>query len=202
MKKNAFTMLELVFVIVVVGILSVALIPKFERDQAAEAAFQIERHIRLAQHHALVDDRFDGSSDWQKEMWQIAFTHSTANNGDCYDVFSDKNRLGNVSTNEAAIDPLTRKPLYSNNCDESGDYNADVLLWKQYGVSDLTFSSSCGGNKYLAFDHLGRPYGQIGSRLSGDCVITLSTNDGHSAEITIYQETGFAKVSKIDSTIL
>lgn len=202
MRQTAFTMLELVFVIVVVGILSVALIPRFERDQAAEAAFQIERHIRLAQHHAMVDDRYDGSSDWEKEMWQIAFTHSTANNGDCYDVFSDRNRLGNVSTNEAAIDPLTKKPLFSNNCDESGDYNGDVLLWKQYGVNSVSLSSACGSNKYIAFDHLGRPYSQIGARLSADCVITLSTNDGHSADITVFQETGFAKVTKIDSTNL
>jgi len=56
MKKPAFTMLELVFVIVVIGILAAVTIPRFERDNAGEAAYQIARHIRLAQHHALIYD--------------------------------------------------------------------------------------------------------------------------------------------------
>lgn len=199
-------MLELIFVIVVIGILAAVLIPRFERDNAGEAAYQIARHIRLAQHHALVEDKFDGSADWNKEMWQIAFTHSATHNGECYDVYSDRNRLGNVnSTGEAAIDPLTKKQLYSNNCDEGTDTNDDVLLWKSFGVDSVTFSAGCypgTANKYIAFDHMGRPYGAIGNLLTADCTLALTTNNGHSAEITIYQETGFVKVTKIDSTIL
>jgi len=56
MKKSAFSMMELVFVIVVVGILAAVFIPRFDRDNAGEAAYQLARHLRLAQHHALIYD--------------------------------------------------------------------------------------------------------------------------------------------------
>lgn len=202
MKRTAFSMLELVIIIVVIGILSVNLIPTMERDQAGEAAYQIARHLRLTQHYALINNRFDGTADWDKEMWQMAFTHSNLNGGDCYDVFSDSNRLGNASINEAAIDPMTRKPLFSNNCNQDNDYNSDVLLWKQYGVTSISFSTGCGNNQYIAFDNLGRPYSQIGSLMTADCDITLNTNDGHSAVVTVYEETGYVKVAQIDATSL
>ena len=199
-------MLELVFVIVVIGILAAVFIPRFERDNAGEAAYQIARHIRLAQHHALMEDKYDSSNDWNKEMWQIAFTHSDAHNGDCYDVYSDRDRGGNVdSDDEPAIDPLTRKKLYSNNCNEGSDTNDNVLLWKSFGVDSVSFSAGCypnGANKYIAFDHIGRPYGAIGSLLTQNCTLTLTTDNGHSAEITVYKETGFVKVTKIDNATL
>ena len=209
MKKSAFTMIELVFVIVVIGILAMVFIPRFERDNAGEAAYQIARHIRLAQHHALVEDRINDAPagvDWKSTLWQIAFTHSTAHNGDCYDVYADRNGGGNVNSDgEAAIDPLTGKKLYSNNCNEDVETNDDVLLWKKYGVNSVTFSAGCypgAANKYIAFDHIGRPYGAIGSPLVADCTITLTTKDGHNATITITKETGFVKVATIDGTNL
>ncbi|WP_300367295.1 prepilin-type N-terminal cleavage/methylation domain-containing protein, partial [Hydrogenimonas sp.] len=51
--KNAFTMLELIIVIVVVGILSAIMIPRFSDDKLREAADQIMSHIRYTQHLAM-----------------------------------------------------------------------------------------------------------------------------------------------------
>ncbi|WP_345972397.1 type II secretion system protein [Sulfurimonas diazotrophicus] len=201
MKKSAFTMLELVFVIVVIGILAAVFIPRFERDNAGEAAYQIARHIRLAQHHALVEDKFSTTdSDWWKGMWAITF-RTTKN---CYAVYNNQDYATGgtqADQNESAVDPLTRKRLYSDiNCNENTATTDDVLLWKKFGVDSLTLTN-CGTNNQILFDHLGRPYGSAGNLLvNNNCVITLGTKDGHSAEITVYKETGFVKVTKIDAT--
>ncbi|MDD7600119.1 MAG: type II secretion system protein, partial [Campylobacter sp.] len=78
--KKAFTLIELVFVIVVLGILTFALWPTKQPTQAFEAARQIVAHIRYTQHLALNDDKFathtdtDGTGDniakdWYKRLW-------------------------------------------------------------------------------------------------------------------------------------
>ncbi|MCI7582083.1 type II secretion system protein, partial [Campylobacter sp.] len=84
--KKAFTLIELVFVMVVLGILTFALWPKKQPTQAFEAARQIVAHIRYTQHLALNDDKFathidtDGTGnniaiDWYKRLWRITFSN-------------------------------------------------------------------------------------------------------------------------------
>ena len=48
MKSSAFTMFELIIVIVVAGILAAVLIPRLERDNLRMAASQVIRHIQYA----------------------------------------------------------------------------------------------------------------------------------------------------------
>jgi type II secretory pathway pseudopilin PulG len=203
MKKAAFTMLELVFVIVVAGILAAVFIPRFERDNAGEAAYQIARHIRLAQHHALVEDKFEGAtSDWNKKMWAIIFRK----NNYCYSVFSNLDKSATFADlNESAVDPLSKKRLFADTaCSESSAGADDVLLWKSFGVDNITMTN-CGTdlptlteNNEILFDHLGRPYQNVGVPLAANCVITIQTNNGHSAQVTVYKGTGFVKVTSID----
>ena len=107
MLKRAFTMLELVFVIVVVGILAASIIPQLERDNLGEAAHQVARHIRLAQHHALVYDTFGLAGN---PAYGIFF------NGTAYTISDGTN---------AVVDPLTKKPLL----------NYD--LGKDFGVTEM-----------------------------------------------------------------
>ncbi|MDY6123893.1 MAG: type II secretion system protein, partial [Campylobacter sp.] len=87
--KKAFTLIELVFVMVVLGILTFALWPKKQPTQAFEAARQIVAHIRYTQHLALNDDKFathtdtDGTGnniaiDWYKRLWRITFSNTEA----------------------------------------------------------------------------------------------------------------------------
>ena len=93
--KKAFTLVELVFVVVVIGILAFALWPTKQPTQALEAARQIVAHIRYTQHLALNDDKFathtyiatDGTKkniaiDWYKRLWRITFSNLTADK-DC-----------------------------------------------------------------------------------------------------------------------
>ena len=48
--KHAFTMIELVFVIVIAGILSAMIASSFDGNNLRQAADQIVSHIRYTQH--------------------------------------------------------------------------------------------------------------------------------------------------------
>lgn len=204
MKRTAFSMLELVVIIVVVGILSVNLIPAMDRDQAAEAAYQIARHIRLTQHHALIEDRTGADAtngdSWEDTLWRITFVNGTE--GNCYRVFADRSGQGNADTNETAVDPLTRKRLNAGSTCAAGSTVPDeILLWKSYGVTSVTLQGGCTAVSNIAFDHLGRP-GQISGNtmnfLTSDCNVHIETNDGHDADILITEETGYVDVTAVD----
>lgn len=86
--KKAFTLVELVFVVVVIGILAFSLWPKKQPIQALAAARQIVAHIRYTQHLALNDDKFAThtdtggtdsiAKDWYKRLWRITFSDTQA----------------------------------------------------------------------------------------------------------------------------
>jgi len=109
MKRNAFTMLELVLVIVVMGILASMAIPRMERDTRQEVADNILSAIRYTQHLALMDDKTDPTDvKWQMLLWHIRFSHYTLTNGDkrwFYTISSNSDHNENVDKNETAIDP-------------------------------------------------------------------------------------------------
>ena len=65
--KKAFTMVELVFVIILVGILSFFISERLQRNTLQEAADQVISHIRYTQHLAMMDEKFTSTeSDWYK----------------------------------------------------------------------------------------------------------------------------------------
>lgn len=212
MKRFAFTMLELVFVIIVIGILAVLAMPDFRSNQLQQAAEQVAAHIRYTQHLAMVDDKFDPTDPlWFRENWQIEFT-STASNV-WYKIYADTDHNGNcdVINKEAATDPLNNVTL---------DGNSDITdLKKRFSITRVTFSPSCSGRnnnsgglptggtgKELSFDAIGRPYFYITSAtplnsniyaylLTSDCNITLSHPTEGNATLTIRPETGYVSVS-------
>ena len=206
--KKAFTLLELVFVIVVIGILAAVIMPRTKTNPVQEAAIQVLSHIRYTQHLALVDDKYDAhDAQWYKTRWQIFFSTDNSGNGDqVYTIYSDTNKGGGANSNEIAIDPSTQKLL-------SGDslYNnhiARMNLSSKYGISAVNLTGGCNNSKRISFDYLGRPFMGDPSALTGfyspsvtnasrlitsDCNITL-TNGTESATIQISPETGYAKV--------
>ena len=58
---RAFTMIELIFIIVVVGILAAVAIPRVERNGLIEAADQLSSHIRYTQQLAMNDNEFNAT---------------------------------------------------------------------------------------------------------------------------------------------
>jgi len=217
--KKAFTLIELVFVLVVIGIIAATIIPRTNTNPLQEAAVQILSHIRYTQHLALVDDKFDqADSSWYKKRWLIVFDNNVSVSKDtAYTIFSDNNGANNgdpdVGVGEIAINPQALdKEL-------TGGYGLSILpsntavtkklnLTKSYGVTDVSFSGAGCVNdtaRRLNFDHQGRP--MIGNLsglteaysnstlLQADCNITIS--DGtNNAIITISPETGYARIIK------
>lgn len=169
--RKAFTMLELVFVIVVIGILAAAIIPSTRTNPAQEAAIQLLSHIRYTQHLAMIDDKYDAANPtWFQERWQIAFT------GNTYSI---------LSNGVPAIDPSnSAAPLQT--IDLNSDYSVTVV-------------SACGANPIFSFDHLGRPlYGALtstyGELMTANCRLTLNSG-AESVTIDIIPETGYAQIS-------
>jgi len=88
-------MIELVFVIVVLGILASLAMGRMDRDLKQEAAETILSHIRLAQQLALRDNkhRSDNNTQWQKAYWKIQFRNCGTGAGNVmpiYNIGSDR----------------------------------------------------------------------------------------------------------------
>lgn len=186
-KRNetepAFTMIELVFVIVVLGILAALAIPRLDRDIRQEAADNILSALRYTKHLALVDDKTDPRhNDWQKSFWAMRFVVSTSNpDNTYYTIASDANRSGSIDKSESAIDPANGKYFYNSSGTFAGrakDESPNIFIGHKYGISNITFSGGCSNsNKHVAFDHFGRLHNGIAS--AGNDYGTYQTQDCH-----------------------
>jgi prepilin-type N-terminal cleavage/methylation domain-containing protein len=211
--KNAFTLVELILVIVVMGILASLAIPRLDRDLREEAQTSILSAIRYTQHLALMDDKhmFD-TEKWQQRYWQIAFSQCSGGNKWFYMIGSDNDMSGNghFEKSEAAINGATGLPYYwlsANSCDNGGDetVSSDIFISKNYGINSVTLTGGCANAQYIGFDRLGRPHVNFGGStspdhstyMSSDCQITFSFEDTtiNPFTITIAQETGYAYIN-------
>jgi len=214
--KKAFTLLELVFVIVVIGIISSIVLSDVKTNRLRDAATQLVEHIYYTQYLAMKDDKFNVDSKWYEERWQIRFTSDgIAETGytSAYAIFSDFNGAHSTHPefNELAKDPLTGDAI-SGGVTNAVLYSDDGVYQKanlgiSYGVDSISFSSSCQyyGSMRIAFDHLGRPIkGNIGSTtvnsnidtlkyITSTCEITLHSG-ADSITISIEPETGFTTI--------
>ena len=163
MKRPAFTMLELVFVIVVLGILASIAIPRLERDLRQEAKDNLLSAIRYTQHLALIDDKANPTDttdpaypNWQRKLWKITFVTSDDNLANFYTISSDFNGDSAVTKNETAIDPVNGKYMYNDDDDTmiDSDESPNIFIGKTYGINSMNFSGGCAGEDHVAFDNL------------------------------------------------
>ena len=208
---RAFTMLELVFVIIVVGIISALAIPRFDRDNLREAADQLISHIRYTQHLAMQDNRFDLSdATWYKTRWQLVFgTSANTNNKVAYSIFSDTagTHTGQADISEIAADPQNPAQLLSGGYAGTLPYtdsraNIKLNLGETYGIDTVTLNGGC-ANSRISFDNLGRPMTGNPSSMTSPymaarliqtlCTITMTSAAG-SIVIEIMPETGYTYI--------
>jgi prepilin-type N-terminal cleavage/methylation domain-containing protein len=160
--KNAFTMIELIFVVVIIGIVSAVSYGSFQRDELAEATHQVLEHIRYTQHLALTENKFDPmdaryislnfpntrNGTFHRGRWQIRFqivpNSSGASGYSGYSIYSDFDRQGGIDHTtqiNPATNPLDKKlfALYDNcsNCSE------DIFLSRKFNISNISFSANC-----------------------------------------------------------
>jgi prepilin-type N-terminal cleavage/methylation domain-containing protein len=219
--KKAFTLLELVMVIIVIGIVSVSVTPSFQRSTVKEAANQLLSDIRYTQHLALSDNKFNGSDiNWYKARWQLQFGRSNSTDQEwAYSIYSDGSTYtGNPDITEMAKNPLNPNQLLSGGYSGTLDWDdqratAEMNLGKKYGIlntnTGVVFTGGCllpGSPKRLSFDYLGRPLrgnlssldtkyldGTTNRIIQSDCFITIS-NGSDSETIVITPETGYAYI--------
>jgi len=211
MKKSAFTLIELVFVIVILGILASLAVGRMDRDLKQEASETILSHIRLAQQLALNDNkhRSDNDNTWQRAYWQFGFR--ACGTSVAYRVGSDTSLGGNgvngIGKREAAIDPVDGKYLRTASCSENAlDESPSVLITKKYGIlnSGVTTSGGC-TSRGIAFDYLGRPHTNatydtpdFSNIMTSDCHLNFVMSNNNEAvdnfTIIIEKETGYAYI--------
>jgi prepilin-type N-terminal cleavage/methylation domain-containing protein len=183
-KKSAFTLIELIIIIVVVGILSAAVYPRMERDALREAAEQVARHIKYAQHLAMVDDVFnDQNTSWFKNRWAI-------------NLCSTQYSLTRVNGTQTAIDPFFKLAI-------DGTTNDSFDLASEYGVATMQASPTSTVCK-IAFDNQGRPYALTDTEIpanptanllqNNDINITLSDGDRNMV-ITVTEQSGYTFIN-------
>ncbi len=215
MKRAAFTMIELLLVIIVLGILASLALPRMDRDTRQHAADNLLSAIRYTQHLALMDNVVDSKDDnWQRAFWRIGFENCENGNGLFYYIGSDNfNKEGNINhAQEAAVDPTNGKKMMGANdesCDTGPNNSAspNIFLTHNYGIvdkDDIVFTGSCSNAKYIGFDHQGRPHQvftasntpNYSSILKSDCNITVNFDNTDIApfSIIITKETGYTYI--------
>ena len=211
--KLGFTMLELVFIIVILGILASLALPRMERDVTQEAADSILSDIRYTQHLALLDDMHEyNKPKWQQKYWRIVFASCDSSKRHYYMVGSDTS-MDDASNaffarTEAAVDPATGFPMFGDAalCLTDGDTNTSKRMYitKKYNITAVTSANGCNGAKHIAFDHFGRPHHGVGfskstipdhnGYMTTACVFTFTFENGKSFQISIQPETGYAQI--------
>jgi len=205
--KSAFTMLELVFVIVVLGIIASLAMPRLDRDLSQEAADTALSNIRYTQHMALADFRQSFTEPkWQMSFWKINF-EGGSDNGIFIGIGSDKDYEGDTDKVEAATDPANGLPMFWQNtsaCEDGGDntVSKNIFLTRKFGVTAVTGTGGCNGLKHIGFDHLGRPHVSFSattsptysSYMNATCTFTFTMSNGDTFAIDIEPETGYASI--------
>ena len=208
-SSSAFTMLELVFVIVALGIIAAVAIPRIDRDLTQEAADTVLSNIRYTQHLALVDYRHDFTDPkWQRAFWQIRFESCADSSGLFLSIGSDKGYGGDIDKSEAATDPANGLPMFWKNtdaCTHGGDatVSENIFLTKKFGVKSVTGTGGCAGISHIGFDHMGRPHTgfknssapNYSTYMRQACTFTFTMSSGETFAVTIQPESGYVTIN-------
>ena len=218
--KRAFSLMELVLVIVVVGIISAVMVPRINDVQIDKAAQQVLTHIRYTQHLAMMDNRFDPQDpNWFKKRWQIRFQYTGSSPRKYYyTIYRDDDVSDGYSQSEIAKNPinpyqiLTGKETISTS---TAKYTKKLDLYQTYNITSVGMTGCITGgvssSLRLGFDYLGRPivknmyalaraYATNTERrlATKTCYLKLTDKNNRAATIAIEPETGYAYIYSIE----
>jgi len=174
--KKAFTMIELIIVLVLIGIIASYTLPRIKRDSRAEAINHILTMIRYTQNLALHDskhNRFDPR--WQRSYWRFQINKCSDNSGLYYIIGTDTNYNGSIDQDESAIDPSNGKYTFwvgTQDCSKNSKsplykrVSPNIFITQKYGIKKVVFddckiykyNKTASGAMHIGFDSLGRPH--------------------------------------------
>ncbi len=201
--KQSFSILELIFAIVLISIVISQLIPKNNFSKLNLAADKIILYLKYTRYIAMIDNKFDIQDDmWFKERWTLKFQKCSKNVGGLYYVvFSDINHKGSPNKSECLKDPITNKYLYSHyDCEASHDESKYILLTKEFGVTNIDIScNSTSTIGQISFGNDGKVYSRLGTtpdniskyEIKDTCYINMYDKQENKIIIAIEPETGY-----------
>jgi len=201
--KKSFSLLELLFIIVIIAIVSLGFFPKTINSKLNQAANKVIIHLKNTKNQAMIDNKFNHNDDfWFRERWTMKFQNCQKSIGGLYYVvYSDTNHGGHINKSETLKDPLTQKWLYSNyDCDASSNESKDILLTKEYGVTKVEIScNSTSTIGQISFGYDGQVYTKLGTKsndtykylLTETCTISLYDKSNNKVTISIEPNTGY-----------
>lgn len=204
MKKNSFTILELILVIILLSILYSIFKINTHVNKIDELTNRLSLQLKYLRYKALIDSKKSYSEElWFKKRWTLKFYRCREEVGGIYYViYSDNNMQGHPNKTESLKDPLSNKYIYnSNSCQERDDLSKYSLLTKNYFIDKIQLScnntSSLG---QISFSNDGKIYTKLSNNdsksiLVEDCKVKIIDKYENIREIEIKKETSYIKIN-------
>ncbi len=201
--KQSFLLIELIFVIVLLSILSSFFIPKKINNDLVYASKTILLYLKQVRYKALIDDKYNLNNKlWHKQRWTLKFFRCKKSIGGLYYViYSDTNNTGHPNQNESLKDALSSKYIYSSNYCKANNKNSKyVLLTQEFGISNVKLScnktSSLG---QISFGNDGKIYSRLSNKeneydkyeIIKSCTLKLYHTNGTYKNIYLEPKTSF-----------
>ncbi|MEA3552791.1 MAG: type II secretion system protein [Campylobacterota bacterium] len=197
--KKSFSLIELIFVITLVAIISSQIIPKTDISKLNLAAEKIILYLNYTRYISHIDNKYDiEDNEWEKKRWTLKFQRCSSSVGGLYYVvYSDTSGgTAHFKKSETLKDPLTNKYLYSNSsCQNNYDESKYILLTKEYGVTKVDVSrNTTSAIGQISFGYDGKIYSQLGTNpkeILNRCEIKLYDEDDKFVSIVVEPKTGY-----------
>jgi len=196
-KKLAFSILELIFLLIILALIVFIARPKFKAPNITLLANRLVVFLTYTRFLAMNDNMYEANDKrWYKKRWTFKLQRCKKSEGGLYfSIFSDTNKLGHINKTESFKDPLEQKWLYvSNSCILKKDESPFVLLSKNYDIKSASFT--CNKTKSLgqiSFGYNGEVFASnsnykdeaFANTLTKPCFLNLENKDGVKISIKI-----------------
>tara|TARA_B100001063_G_scaffold73493_1_gene67662 strand:+ start:13823 stop:14443 length:621 start_codon:yes stop_codon:yes gene_type:complete len=201
--KKSFSLLEIILIILLLGFLYTAFIPKTQISKIDELTNRLVLYLKQTRYQALINDKYDKNDElWHKKRWTLKFFRCRESVGGIYySIYSDRNSSGHPSIEDSLKDSLNLKNIYSTNyCQENINNSKYVLITKNFNIKEVKLScnqtSSLG---QLSFSSDGKIYSKLSNlpndnssyEIKNKCKIKLTDIFGEKRSIVLENNTGY-----------
>jgi prepilin-type N-terminal cleavage/methylation domain-containing protein len=204
--KKAFTFLEIIIVLSILAVAYSAFSFKldFSKTKLDMASQKIELSLKQARHQALLDNPFDANDVyWHKIRWTLKFFRCQSSVGGLYYVvYRDLNKSGHPRREDALLDTLSLKKVYSSNLCKANSKDASyVLLTQEYDIQSVEVSCNATTSLgQISFGANSKVYAKLSNEahehyeheVKEECYITLKNSKNDQSIIVIEPFTGYS----------